>query len=106
MGGQSGTAFAGQINLKALGAELPCDTCVQVDMHSTGRGGCACSTLTLIPGRNLLLLIIPCMVYLRRIVRCGDVIYAMLWLCGGLGVHDEHFLFTFYGIRPSKRVLL
>ena len=57
--------FAGQINLPALGAELPCDTCVQVDMHSTGRGGCACSTFSF-------LFVIPGMVYLamRRCCLC------------------------------------
>ena len=34
--------------------ELPGDTCVEVDVHSTGRGGCACSTLILIPCRTSL----------------------------------------------------
>ena len=104
LGGQSCTAFAGQINLQVLGAELPCDTCVKVDMHSTGRGGYACSALTLIPGRNLLLLLLLLLLLiydtwiylvwyiLRRTIRCGDAVYAMLWLCGGIGLHDEHFL--------------
>ena len=80
MGGQSGTVVAGQINLQVVGAELPCDTCVQVDMHSTGRGGCACRTLTLIPGTvGIFLFMIPGMVY-----PAWD--YAMLFMpCFGYG---------------------
>ena len=84
-------------NLQVLGAELPCDTCVQVDMRSTGRGGCAYSTLTSIPGRNLLLF-----TSVWYILRCGDAVYAMLWLCGGIGVHDEHFLLYLLWYSPVQ----
>ena len=38
-GRSSAALLAGSLE----GAELPYDTCVQVDMHSIGRGGCACS---------------------------------------------------------------
>ena len=53
MGGRSSTVMlAGSFT--GWGTELPGDTCVQVDMHSTGRAGCACSTFVLIPCRTSL----------------------------------------------------
>ena len=52
-GGRSSTVMpAGSFT--GWGTKLPGDTCVQVGMHSTGRGGCACSTLIFIPCRTSL----------------------------------------------------